>query len=53
MVISSSFKSDRPSSDCVYKACTCAEIIIPSTVDTIMLFPLLSAMRLVPLYWGS
>lgn len=31
------------SSDFVYKACSCAEITLPSTADTVILFPLLSA----------
>lgn len=50
VAIPSSLKAGRPAtiseplSDIVAKACTCAETITPSTVYTVMPFPLLQAL---------
>lgn len=68
VAIPSSLKAGRPAaislplSDVVAKACSCAETITPSTVYTIMPFPLFSALTegptqyhlpISPLHWGS
>lgn len=68
VAIPSSLKAGRPTtislplSDIVAKACTCAETVTPSTLYTIMPFPLLQALTQGPtqyqlpiarLHWGS